>query len=135
MKQLYPLLQELITLGKQIQNKSKLPNGPKAGGTRNITTPWTYIDYWEVGRIGKTSRIKSKPQKNLSSIIKFKKSWTKDKDHGNSWIGSTRRNYQQLKWSNTMISNVWISMACGVLFTLLSIWLTIVKWIQLFLMK
>jgi len=25
-------------LGKQIQNKSKLPNGPKAGGTRNVTT-------------------------------------------------------------------------------------------------
>jgi len=64
-------------------------------------------EHLEVWKIEKPSRVKLSLQSKSSLIPKFKRLLTKDKVSGNSWTGSTRKNFPLLKLSNTMINNDW----------------------------
>ena len=87
-------------------NEFKSPNIQKAGGMRIAIVLWLVIRCQEVWRIGKSLKELSSWPSKLSSILKFKKLQTRNRDLGSLWAGSTNTSYQPSSQLNMMINNV-----------------------------
>ena len=102
-----PLLHPLNMYRERTPSEPILLGIPRPGGMKTVTDLWGTIRYQELWKIGKLSRKQSNPPSKLSLTSKSKKSPTRNKDLGSSWIGSTNTSCQPLKPSNTMTNHVY----------------------------
>ena len=106
-----------MTSGSNIQKWSISLNIWNCSGIKTAKDIWRYIEPQDTWRIGRISRKQSRIPKEDFLIPKYKKSWTREKNHGNLWTRSKKESFQLLKQLNIIVIHAFKLKTYGRLFT------------------